>query len=197
MNTEYSRVESILSDSVDNENSKKQKKNFSERLQLFSIKYLAHHPSCKKFDNHIFRIGKLFLCVGCTSVFLGFISYTVIFFSLLSSFRRFPYITGTIAAFGVGMALMQVFLKPKFKLFKAFFRFCLGVGLGAYIALIVQVSTISQLGGYSMLVQVALFLLLIPGVYLYNVLRGDSPYLECESCSVKLEESTCDYLIDS
>ncbi len=173
------------------------KKSFSERMRIFSIRYLAHHPSCIKFDNHIFKIGQLFLCVGCTSVFIGFISYTIVFFSLLNYFKQFPYIIGAIAAFGVGIALIQVLLKPKLKLIKASFRFFLGIGLGAYISLIVQVSSISQLGNYAMLVQIGLFLLLLPGIYLYNILRGDSPYLECKECSIKDSEPTCDYSIDS
>ena len=158
------------------------------------MQYLAHHPVCKKFDNHVFRIGQLFLCVGCTSVFLAFISYTVVFFSLISFFNLYPYVNGGFAAFGVSMALLQVFIKPKNKWLKAIFRFWLGIGLGAYTAIIVQVSQLdSVLGFYTIFIQIALFLLLIPGVLLYNILRGDSPYMECQECEIKFSEPTCDY----
>jgi hypothetical protein len=130
-------------------------------------------------------------------VFIGFITYTAVFFSLMPIFRTIPYINGTVAATGVGIALIQVFLKPRFKVVKALFRFCLGAGLGAYTALIVQVATITQLGGYVILIQIALFVLLVPGLYLYNILRGDSPFMECKNCSIKGVEPTCDYSIDS
>ncbi len=174
--------------------SSKKKKSFSYRVRIFSMQYLVHHPSCDKFDNHVFRIGSLFLCVGCTSVFLAFISYSVVFFSMLPFFTSFPYANGIFAAFGVAMALIQVFLKPNNKLIKILFRSSLGIGLGAYTALIVQVSNLSsQIGSFTFLIQIALFLLLIPGVFLYNVLRGDSPYLECKECSIKYIEPSCDY----
>ena len=174
--------------------SSKKDKSFSYRVRIFSMLYLAHHPACDKFNNHIFRIGSLFLCVGCTSIFLAFISYTIVFFSMLPFFTSFPYVNGIFAAFGVAMALTQVFLKPKNKWVKSFFRFCLGIGLGAYTAIIVQVSKLSsQIGFFTILVQIGLFLLLIPGIFLYNILRGESPYMECKECSVKFIEITCDY----
>ncbi|MCE7749852.1 MAG: hypothetical protein GPJ51_15805 [Candidatus Heimdallarchaeota archaeon] len=174
--------------------SSKKDKNFSYRVRIFSMLYLAHHPVCDKFNNHIFRIGSLFLCLGCTSVFLAFISYTIVFFSMLPFFTSFPYVNGIFAAFGVAMALTQVFLKPNNKLIKVLLRFSLGIGLGAYTAIIVQVSNLSsRIGNFTILIQIALFLLLIPGVFLYNVLRGDSPYLECTECSIKYIEPSCDY----
>lgn len=174
--------------------SSKKEKSFSYRVRIFSMLYLAHHPACDKFNNHIFRIGSLFLCIGCTSVFLAFISYTIVFFSMLPFFTSFPYVNGIFAAFGVGMALTQVFLKPNNKLIKVLLRFSLGLGLGAYTALIVQVSNLSsQIGNFTILIQISLFLLLIPGVFLYNVLRGDSPYLECTECSIKYIEPSCDF----
>ncbi len=163
------------------------------------MKYLAHHPVCHKFENHIFRLGSLLLCVGCTSVISGFIIHTIIFFSLLDTFKAYPIISGLLAAFGTGMALIQVFLKPKRRWLKSFFRFCLGIGLGAYVSIIVLTADLFYvIGDYTILVQLALFVLLIPGVYLYNILRGDSPYLECKECEEKFIEPTCDYnIVDS
>ncbi|MCE7741275.1 MAG: hypothetical protein GOP50_02350 [Candidatus Heimdallarchaeota archaeon] len=176
----------------------KRKRSFSHRLKIFSMKFLAHHPACYKFDNHIFKLGSLMLCVGCTSVILGFILYTIVFFSFFGFFRGLPILSGIIAAFGVGMALIQVFLKPKNKWLKSFFRLCLGIGLGAYTNIIVLAADLfNVIGNYIILVQITLFVLLIPGIYLYNILRGDSPYLECKECEEKFIEPTCDYNVVS
>jgi len=96
------------------------------------------------------------------------------------------------------MALIQVFLKPKKKWLKSFFRFCLGIGLGAYTNIIVLAADLFDvIGYYTILVQIALFVLLVPGVYLYNVIRGASPYLECKECEEKFLEPTCDYNVVS
>ncbi len=193
----------VVSDSENVANGKgssidKKKKPFSYRLKIFSMQYLAHHPVCHKFDNHIFRLGSLFLCVGCLSVILGFITHTAVFFSLLPFFRSFPYVSGSIAALGVGLALIQVFLKPNNRWLKIVFRFSLGIGLGAYTAIIVLAANLSYtIGFYAILIQFLLFILLIPGIYLYNVIRGASPYLECKDCEDKFIEPTCDYNVVS
>lgn len=173
---------------------KKIKDDFSNRLKRFSMEYLAHHPVCGKFDNHVFRLGSLILCVGCTSVIIGFIVQTVVFFSLIGVYKTYPLIAGLTAVYGVLLALIQVFLKPKNKWVKTFFRFSLGIGLSGYTSIIILTSGLSYLiGHYTILVQIVLFLLLLPGVFLYNILRGDSPYLECQECEDKYTKPTCDY----
>lgn len=39
--------------------------------ELCKLSSLAHHPDCKCFDNHLIRIGRLALCLGCTSLSIG------------------------------------------------------------------------------------------------------------------------------
>lgn len=182
--------------SKNNEESLKEKpkKSLRYRIKIFSMQYLAHHPICKKFDNHIFRIGPFIFCVGCSGVLLGFLLYTVLFFSMFEIFKEKPIISGLLATFGVIMALIQISLKPENKWLKFVFRICLGIGLGGYTSVIILVAGLDYaIGSYTILVQIALFLLLIPGVYLYNILRGESPYLECKECDEKFLEPTCDY----
>ncbi len=158
---------------------------FSQRLKLFSMQYLAHHPLCIKFKNHVFVIGPLSLCVGCTSVLLGFISFTILFFVMQNIFLIRPLILASVAASGVFIALIQVLLRPSNKWIKALFRLVLGIGLGSFTGLIVLVPNWG--------LKIGLFFFLFPGVYLYNILRGLSPYLECESCSVRFIEPSCDF----
>ena len=162
------------------------------------MKYLAHHPSCYKFDNHVYRLGSLILCVGCTNVILGFLIYTILFFSFFDFFRTTPLISGITAALGVSIALFQVFLTPTNKWLKSMFRFYLGIGLGGYTSLIVLMAGLRDvIGDYFILIQIVFFLLLIPGIYLYNILRGDSPYIECRECDEKFLEESCDFNVIS
>ena len=158
---------------------------FNQRMKLISMQYLAHHPLCNKFKNHVFVIGSLFLCVGCTSLLLGFISFTILFFILQDIFLARPLILASVATAGVFIALVQVLLRPSNKWIKALFRIALGIGLGSFTGLIVLVPNWG--------LKIGLFLFLLPGVYLYNILRGLSPYIECERCSVKFIEPSCDY----
>jgi len=38
---------------------------------------LSHHPNCSKFENHVFHIGKIKICAGCSVV------YPTILFSMI------------------------------------------------------------------------------------------------------------------
>ena len=170
---------------LDDIKTKKKKLNLTSKIKFFSMQYLAHHPVCNKFENHVFKIGSLFLCVGCTSVLTAFIIYTILFFSIPSTFQSFPLINALVALAGVSMSVIQVLLKTKNKWVKAIFRFCLGAALGAYTGIIVLIDNIG--------LKIGLFAFLFPGVYLYNILRGQSSYLECRTCETKFLEHTCDY----
>jgi hypothetical protein len=161
-----------------------------EKIKNFSALYLAHHPLCIKFRNHVFKIGSLYLCVGCFSVLTGFLVFTILFSVFQDFFQTNPIILAFISLSGVILSLIQLLLKPNFKWTKASFRFLLGAALGAYNGLIILLPKI-WLG-------FILFLLFFPGVYLYNILRGSSPFIECETCSIKNTETSCDYYsIDS
>jgi hypothetical protein len=165
----------------------KRGKNLNQKIKHISMQYLAHHPLCFKFNNHVFKIGSFYLCVGCFSVLLGFIISSILFFIFKSFFEDLPIILASVGLFGVCMSLVQLLLKPENKILKFLFRLSLGIALGAYTGILILVPKIW--------LSILLFLLLFPGVYLYNILRGPSPYRECETCTVMFVELTCDYFI--
>ncbi len=165
----------------------KRKEILNQKLRHFSMQYLAHHPLCYNFNNHVFKIGSLYFCVGCFSVLFGFIVSSILFFIFKAFFETLPIILASVGLFGVCMSLFQLLLKPENKFLKFLFRLLLGVAIGAYTGILILVPKIW--------LSILLFLLLFPGVYLYNILRGSSPYKECEKCSVMFKELTCDYFI--
>ena len=167
---------------------KRVKGNQKNKLKNFSALYLAHHPLCENYRNHIFKIGSLYLCVGCTSIITAFIVYTILFFTIPSVFQGYPMINGIVAAIGVGISLLQFVIRPSNKIIKILFRFSLGLAVSAYIGIIVL---IQQWG-----IKIGLFSMLFVGVILYNSLRREYALEECEKCSIKGTEP-CDYSMDS
>ena len=144
------------------------------KMKSFSQKYLAHHPLCEEYSNHVFRIGSLYLCVGCTSVILAFIVYTILFFAVPRLFQGYPLINGIIAAIGVGMSLLQFVFRPSNKMIKIIFRFSLGLAVSSYLGIIFLVQNWG--------IKLGLFSMLFVGVILYNTLRREYAFEECEKC---------------
>lgn len=42
--------------------------------RLMRIPGLAHHPTCRYWDNHLIRIGTASLCLGCTALGIGLVA---------------------------------------------------------------------------------------------------------------------------
>ena len=143
-----------------------------DRIKNFSELYLSHHEINEKCKHHVFKIGPLYLCVGCTSVLLGFITFLISFFVWLEFFLPNPLALALTASFGVLMSLIQLWFKPKLKWVKSLMRLSLGVGLSAFVGLIVLIPNI--------FLKLGLFLLLVIGTILYNIVRRS---LNEDNCS--------------
>ena len=149
----------------------KEELTIKEKIKIFSKLYLAHHEICEECKNHVFKIGPLYLCVGCTSVIFGVVIFGIILFSFLDVFRGFPLVIALITSYGVFMALMQLFTKPTSKLLKVLMRFSLGLGMGAFFALLVFIP--------NWYLKFGLFILLGIGTILYNIVRSYSHMDDC------------------
>ena len=107
--------------------------------QLFPNNRLAHHPVCRCYDGHLLRIGKLHLCLGCTSLGLG-ILLSLVTCGYLYHAGLLPHINGN--AYGVffGGILMFIptIIQPFYqvKLFKIFSRFLLGCSIFATLSVV-------------------------------------------------------------
>ncbi|MHA1346950.1 MAG: hypothetical protein ACTSVO_07610 [Candidatus Heimdallarchaeaceae archaeon] len=150
---------------------KEEKLSVKERIKNFSELYLAHHEISEKCENHVFKIGPFYLCVGCTSVFVGIVSFSIFLFIFYSTFKTYPLVLALITSFGVSLALLQLVIKPKNKWVKALMRFLLGVGIGALLAIVVIIPNIYLKFGF--------FILLGIGTVLYNIVRRNSPENSC------------------
>lgn len=163
-----------------NSEKEESKLTISERITNFSELYLAHHPICDECRNHVFKIGPLFLCVGCTCVISGFLIFGIFLFSFLDFFYGFPLSVALITSYGVLMSLIQLFTKPKNKWLKVLMRFSLGLGMGAFLALIVFLT--------NWFLKFGLLFLLIIGTFLYNIVRSYSHLDDCIPVETDIKE---------
>ncbi len=100
--------------------------------QLFSVPRLAHHPPCRCFDNHVLRIGRFVLCLGCTCVTCG-ASVTALALAWLCM-ARFAAVRdfGTLGFVLAGLGFFfPTIIQPfwQWKPFKMLARFMLGVSI--------------------------------------------------------------------
>jgi uncharacterized membrane protein len=62
------------------------KKNADKELLQNKKKYIGHHPNCKVFKNHTFKIKKKRYCAGCFGLYLGsLISIVIMLFYVFNS----------------------------------------------------------------------------------------------------------------
>ena len=108
------------------------------RLKLYWPFRFAHHPLCPRFSGHVFKIGRLYLCQGCTFVYSGIILGGLIFSLLPFSIQFWLWLT--IAACLILPTFIVHFLSlPRF--FTRLARTLLGLYFGWMIGGIVQYSS--------------------------------------------------------
>ncbi len=144
----------------------------------------THHPTCSRYSNHYFKIGKFKMCVGCTNLYSGITLFLILYFSL-PSIRSNPIVLPLVFLYGCATAIAHAIIHPENKWIRSFLRISLGFGLGAYLSIII----ISPRWWLR-----AIFItIFIGGVGLYRTMRGDKANLElCEECPLHKAEPPCD-----
>ncbi len=144
----------------------------------------THHPTCNKYKNHYFKIRKFKLCVGCTGTYSGIGAFLILYFAV-PSIQLNPIVLPIIFLIGFSSAVLHSLIHLKNKWLKAFLRFCLGFGIGAYIGIII-ISPRWWLRG--------IFILILFGVIgMFVIIRGTEANLElCDDCSLHSANPPCD-----
>jgi len=150
--------------------------------QLFKQDRFAHHPSCRCYDHHLLRLGRLNLCLGCvclgSGMLAGILTLGCLFVLNLAWLEALG--TGGLVGFGTTCylpALVQPFFQRKW--FKILARFSLGFGIplmwfGAMVLL-----PYNLLGAGLRVLFVLIFLAVWRATQIY---RGRFTSRPCDSC---------------
>lgn len=155
-----------------------------ELIKVTAWKRFAHHPTCSQYSNHYYSLGKLKLCVGCTSLYSSIILSLIIYLTIPSIFRSIPLILAILFLFGCTSAILHFLVRPKRKFIKTLFRGSAGIGLAAYLTLIIYLRL--------WWLQLVLVLFLLSGFIVYGMIRGKGNNLKkCNSCPLHTAEIPC------
>ena len=156
-----------------------------EALQLF----FSHHPNCKKYESHVFKIGKLRLCKGCTlsyppayAIILIYIFWEAARNFLLEKSFRIANIYWFVISFGV-LTLGGYALKRYSQVINDFTKLFRGILAGFLVA-----SVFAATKWYFALIPA---ILVLTGLTLLSLKRGKEMDTTCKECEWKGDFETC------
>jgi len=171
--------------SLDSKDNKRKINNFVLFLKIFKPILLSHHPSCKTFENHTFKIGKHKFCIGC---FIGFptaiIGIIVIYYSKLVNVLDSKVLLMTSMIFLASFILSPLNL-TKIKIIKIIQKFLIGLG-SAF--LFWWIWTLTNLFIINLLYFLGIFSLLmtiLTGYHAYSF------YSTCKKCKYSRDWKIC------
>ena len=157
---------------------------YLQLLKVTAWRRFAHHPVCSAYKNHYYTLGKLKLCVGCTSLYSTILVSMIFFFSFMNFFRQNPYTLAITFVIGITAPFIHFAIRPKNKWIKTIFRVFAGIGIGAYVGLMILI-------GVWWLILI-MFLLLIGSFSLYGMMRGKNVNLKkCKDCPMRHSDPPC------
>ncbi len=153
-------------------------------MKITAWRRFAHHPTCSVYENHYYKIGRVTLCVGCTSLYSSIILSMIFFFSCMNFFRSNPYILAFTFIIGILGPFFHFAIRPKNKWIKTIFRVSAGIALGAYIGLVVLINV--------WWIRLIMLSFIVGGFSLYGLMRGKRANLRyCESCHLHFADPPC------
>ncbi len=165
---------------------------FSIKLEILKVnawKYITHHPVCSVYENHYFKIGKLKLCVGCTSIYTNMLVEFILYLIFKEFFLSHLYVFIIIGYIGLTAAIVHVYTNPEKKWLKTLLRSLLGWALAAYLIIILIIN--------KLLIQLALYLVLMILVALYTLIKRKKGLDYCSICPLSTAEPPCQPIINT
>ncbi|MHA1199772.1 MAG: hypothetical protein ACTSQF_10630 [Candidatus Heimdallarchaeaceae archaeon] len=157
---------------------------YKQLLKITAWRRFAHHPTCSVYKNHYYTIGKIHLCVGCTSLYSSIILSLIFFFSFMNFFRSNPYSLAFTFVIGILGPFIHFAIRPKNKWIKTIFRVSAGVALSAYIGLIVFVPP--------WWMKIVMFVFIAAGFSIYGLMRGKNANIKyCKDCRLRAADPPC------
>ncbi len=158
---------------------------WKKKLKLSWKFKFAHHPICERFDDHIWKIGDMYVCQGCTMVYSGVI---LGFFLFLFNFNQF--IGGMLDWFlSVLIFMLPTFLIEKLRIktrwVKRSVRFLNGIALGATMAFLFVDTSIWE--------RISVIAFIYIGLLLFRFIRRyKKEEDECEGCPQAKKDEVCE-----
>ncbi len=149
---------------------------------------LAHHPECETFNNHVFKIGKIRLCRGCTLSYPPMYTLVLILIfwfdarNFLTETRLWiPNLWWFTIGFGVAGAL-ALLLRKNSLFINDIYKFSRGVFAGFLITIILTQHWGFKIGGGAVLIGAIAFL---------SLHRGKDMEKTCEECEWNANYDEC------
>ena len=84
-----------------------------EMVRITAWQNFTHHPTCSQYKDHYFRIGKVKLCVGCTSFYSMIVASLIVFFAAYDFFRSNAIILPIVYVYGILAFGMHILTSPQ------------------------------------------------------------------------------------
>lgn len=153
----------------------------SEFNRIMFRHIFAHHPNCDLYYHHVYRIGSVRFCVGCTGLYSAFfISFLLDLVFKFSWALNLRFILGFLLFIP---AINQLFRKSRKRYLKFIMRYSLGTS--AYV--LVSASLLVE-GLYWKLALLTVFIL---ATLFYSRKQGARQLIECEDCKYDQDYKNC------
>ncbi len=148
--------------------------------------FLSHHPDCKKFKNHTFKIGEIRLCVGCFVAYpVGIIS--MLFFNYIKLDQELPaHWILTLSGLCMSTTALSFTALIEIKPIKVFQKATIPIGVAFFLIWIRTLSLSKEAKVYLAMSTIGIVLLLFNLKHMYGILKS------CYYCETTFAWSTCE-----
>lgn len=168
-----------------NEDKKLKKRQIFAYLKILKPIILSHHPNCGKFENHVIKIGKYRLCIGC------FIGYPTAFITIsIINLLHLQEMLSSQLFVALGIILLSFFIislvnLTKIKWVKILQKFLIGIGAGFLFWGLWKLPNSSIINFTLLYITFSVILGVLNGYHAYGF------YRMCKKCEYSLNWRAC------